>query len=279
MAMQGTLGSLAVTNALQPASSAKQSLISISHLSKKYQVRYGEPVLAIDDISIDVAEGEFVALVGPSGCGKSTLLQILAGILPATSGDILFNGQKLTRPRRDVGIVFQEPVLLPWRTVLDNVMLPAVVHGLNREQYRQKAEELLKLVKLEGWGGRYPFELSGGMSQRASIARALLVDPAMILMDEPFGALDAMTREQMNLELLRIWSRAQKTVLLITHSIQEAVFLADRVVVLTARPGRVIDVVDIDLPRPRTMEMMAWPAFGAAGDRIRKHLMATGDLG
>ena len=277
--MQGTLGSLAVTNALQPASSAKQSLISISHLSKKYQVRYGEPVLAIDDISIDVAEGEFVALVGPSGCGKSTLLQILAGILPATSGDILFNGQKLTRPRRDVGIVFQEPVLLPWRTVLDNVMLPAVVHGLNREQYRQKAEELLKLVKLEGWGGRYPFELSGGMSQRASIARALLVDPAMILMDEPFGALDAMTREQMNLELLRIWSRAQKTVLLITHSIQEAVFLADRVVVLTARPGRVIDVVDIDLPRPRTMEMMAWPAFGAAGDRIRKHLMATGDLG
>jgi NitT/TauT family transport system ATP-binding protein len=279
MAMQGTLGSLAVTNALQPASSAKQSLISISHLSKKYQVRYGEPVLAIDDISIDVAEGEFVALVGPSGCGKSTLLQILAGILPATSGDILFNGQKLTRPRRDVGIVFQEPVLLPWRTVRDNVMLPAVVHGLNREQYRQKAEELLKLVKLEGWGGRYPFELSGGMSQRASIARALLVDPAMILMDEPFGALDAMTREQMNLELLRIWSRAQKTVLLITHSIQEAVFLADRVVVLTARPGRVIDVVDIDLPRPRTMEMMAWPAFGAAGDRIRKHLMATGDLG
>jgi NitT/TauT family transport system ATP-binding protein len=279
MAMQGTLGSLAVTNALQPASSAKQSLISISHLSKKYQVRYGEPVLAIDDISIDVAEGEFVALVGPSGCGKSTLLQILAGILPATSGDILFNGQKLTRPRRDVGIVFQEPVLLPWRTVLDNVMLPAVVHGLNREQYRQKAEELLKLVKLEGWGGRYPFELSGGMSQRASIARALLVDPAMILMDEPFGALDAMTREQMNLELLRIWSRAQKTVLLITHSIQEAVFLADRVVVLTARPGRVIDVVDIDLPRPRTMDMMAWPAFGAAGDRIRKHLMATGDLG
>ena len=277
--MQGTLGSLAVTNALQPASSAKQSLISISHLSKKYQVRYGEPVLAIDDISIDVAEGEFVALVGPSGCGKSTLLQILAGILPATSGDILFNGQKLTRPRRDVGIVFQEPVLLPWRTVRDNVMLPAVVHGLNREQYRQKAEELLKLVKLEGWGGRYPFELSGGMSQRASIARALLVDPAMILMDEPFGALDAMTREQMNLELLRIWSRAQKTVLLITHSIQEAVFLADRVVVLTARPGRVIDVVDIDLPRPRTMEMMAWPAFGAAGDRIRKHLMATGDLG
>jgi NitT/TauT family transport system ATP-binding protein len=218
-------------------------------------------------------------LVGPSGCGKSTLLQILAGILPATSGDILFNGQKLTRPRRDVGIVFQEPVLLPWRTVLDNVMLPAVVHGLNREQYRQKAEELLKLVKLEGWGGRYPFELSGGMSQRASIARALLVDPAMILMDEPFGALDAMTREQMNLELLRIWSRAQKTVLLITHSIQEAVFLADRVVVLTARPGRVIDVVDIDLPRPRTMDMMAWPAFGAAGDRIRKHLMATGDLG
>jgi NitT/TauT family transport system ATP-binding protein len=248
-------------------------------LSKKYQVRYGDPVLAIDDISIDVAEGEFVALVGPSGCGKSTLLQILAGILPATSGNILFNGQKLTRPRRDVGIVFQEPVLLPWRTVLDNVMLPAVVHGLNREQYRQKAEDLLKLVKLEGWGGRYPFELSGGMSQRASIARALLVDPSMILMDEPFGALDAMTREQMNLELLRIWSRAQKTVLLITHSIQEAVFLADRVVVLTARPGRVIDVVDIDLPRPRTMDMMAWPAFGAAGDRIRKHLMATGDLG
>ena len=272
-------GANAAQEFIGAASASKPPLISISRLSKQYTVRRGEPVLAVDDISIDVADGEFVALVGPSGCGKSTLLQILAGILPATRGQVLFKGQPFTRPRRDVGVVFQDPVLLPWRTVLENVMLPAIVHRLDLDRSRKEAEDLLKLVKLDGWDGRYPFELSGGMRQRASIARALMNNPSMILMDEPFGALDAMTREQMNLELLRIWSSAKKTVLLITHSIQEAVFLADRVVVLTARPGRVIDLVDIDLPRPRSIDMLAWPAFGAAGDRIRMHLMATGDLG
>jgi NitT/TauT family transport system ATP-binding protein len=256
--------------------SASAPLISVSGLRKQYEAQKGESVLALDRIDFDVADGEFVTLVGPSGCGKSTLLQILAGILPPTQGQIVLKGSPVTGPRRDVGVVFQEPVLLPWLKVIDNVLLPAVVHKLDRDKYRARAIELLTLVKLEGFENRYPFELSGGMQQRVAIARALLNDPAMILMDEPFGALDAMTREQMNLELMAIWARAKKTIVLITHSIQEAVFLSDRVVVLSARPGRVIDVVDIDLPRPRTFQMLSAPEFGAAANRLRGQLMARG---
>jgi NitT/TauT family transport system ATP-binding protein len=203
-------------------------------------------------------------------------LQILAGILPPTQGQITLKGSPVTGPRREVGVVFQEPVLLPWLKVIDNVMLPAVVHRLDRDKYRARAMELLALVKLQGFENRYPFELSGGMQQRVAIARALLNDPAMILMDEPFGALDAMTREEMNLELLAIWARAKKTIVLITHSIQEAVFLSDRVVVLSGRPGRVVDVVDIDLPRPRTFQMLSAPEFGAAANRLRDQLMVRG---
>jgi NitT/TauT family transport system ATP-binding protein len=265
---------------LLPAGGVRQPmpapLISVSGLRKEYGAQQGGSVLALDRIDFDVADGEFVTLVGPSGCGKSTLLQILAGILPPSQGQIMLKGSAVTGPRRDVGVVFQEPVLLPWLKVVDNVMLPAVVHKLDRDKYRARAMELLTLVKLQGFENRYPYELSGGMQQRVSIARALLNDPAMILMDEPFGALDAMTREEMNLELLAIWARAKKTIVLITHSIQEAVFLSDRVVVLSGRPGRVVDLVDIDLPRPRTFEMLSAPEFGRAANRLRDQLMVRG---
>ena len=269
----GSAGQSAVRGGLQPASAP---LISVSGLRKEYEAQKGESVLALDRIDFDVADGEFVTLVGPSGCGKSTLLQILAGILPPTQGQIVLKGSPVTGPRREVGVVFQEPVLLPWLKVIDNVLLPAVVHKLDRNKYRARAMELLALVKLQGFENRYPYELSGGMQQRVAIARALLSDPAMILMDEPFGALDAMTREEMNLELLAIWARARKTIVLITHSIQEAVFLSDRVVVLSGRPGRVVDVVDIDLPRPRTFQMLSASAFGAAANRLRDQLMVRG---
>jgi NitT/TauT family transport system ATP-binding protein len=269
----GSAGQSVVRGGLQPASAP---LISVSGLRKEYEAQKGESVLALDRIDFDVADGEFVTLVGPSGCGKSTLLQILAGILPPTQGQIVLKGSPVTGPRREVGVVFQEPVLLPWLKVIDNVLLPAVVHKLDRNKYRARAMELLALVKLQGFENRYPYELSGGMQQRVAIARALLSDPAMILMDEPFGALDAMTREEMNLELLAIWARARKTIVLITHSIQEAVFLSDRVVVLSGRPGRVVDVVDIDLPRPRTFQMLSAPAFGAAANRLRDQLMVRG---
>jgi NitT/TauT family transport system ATP-binding protein len=263
----------AVRDGLQPASAP---LISVSGLRKEYEAQKSEAVLALDRIDFDVADGEFVTLVGPSGCGKSTLLQILAGILPPTQGQIVLKGSPVAGPRREVGVVFQEPVLLPWLKVIDNVLLPAVVHKLDRSRYRARAMELLALVKLQGFENRYPYELSGGMQQRVAIARALLSDPAMILMDEPFGALDAMTREEMNLELLAIWARSRKTVVLITHSIQEAVFLSDRVVVLSGRPGRVVDVVDIDLPRPRTFQMLSAPEFGLAANRLRDQLMVRG---
>jgi NitT/TauT family transport system ATP-binding protein len=253
-------------------------LIRVSGLRKEYAVDGDESVVAIDRVDFDVADGEFVSLVGPSGCGKSTLLQILAGILAPSRGEIMLAGRAVRGPRRDVGVVFQEATLLPWLTVIDNVLLPAVVHKLDRTKFRARAEELLVLVKLQGFENRYPYELSGGMQQRVSIARALLNDPAMILMDEPFGALDAMTREQMNLELLGIWARAKKTIVLITHSIQEAVLLSDRVVVLSARPGSVIDIIPIELPRPRSFQMLSSPEFGAAALRIRELLTAQGGL-
>jgi NitT/TauT family transport system ATP-binding protein len=269
----GSAGPSSVRGGRQPMSAP---LISVSGLRKEYSAQKGESVLALDRIDFDVEDGEFVTLVGPSGCGKSTLLQILAGILPPTQGQITLKGSPVTGPRREVGVVFQEPVLLPWLKVIDNVMLPAVVHRLDRDKYRARAMELLALVKLQGFESRYPFELSGGMQQRVAIARALLNDPAMILMDEPFGALDAMTREEMNLELLAIWARAKKTIVLITHSIQEAVFLSDRVVVLSGRPGRVVDVVGIDLPRPRTFQMLSAPEFGVAATRLRDQLMVRG---
>ena len=234
------------------------------------------PVAALRDISFRIADGEFVVVVGPSGCGKSTLLKILAGLLPPSDGAAELNGQPITGPRRDIGVVFQTPVLFPWRTVLGNAMLPADVQRLDRRAMKQRALELLALVGLGGFERRYPRELSGGMQQRVGIVRALLHDPAILLMDEPFGALDAMTREAMNVELQRIWMQRRITVLFITHSIAEAVFLADRVIVLTPRPGTIGDEFEVDLPRPRTLEVMNTERFGHYVRRVRTALGAQG---
>jgi NitT/TauT family transport system ATP-binding protein len=251
--------------------------IAVRRLSKRYDTARG-PVPALDDIDFTVGEGEFVAVVGPSGCGKSTLLKILAGLIPATSGGAELRGSPIAGPRRDIGVVFQSPVLFPWRTVLDNVLLPVDVQGLGRERNRTRAVELLALVGLDGFEHRYPWELSGGMQQRVAITRGLVHDPAMLLMDEPFGALDAMTRESMNLELQRIWLERRKTVLFITHSIPEAVFLADRVLVMTPRPGRIMDIVAVEQPRVRSLDVMSSSEFGAQVRRIRGYFNAKGAI-
>jgi NitT/TauT family transport system ATP-binding protein len=254
------------------------ALIAASALHKTYVSHDASRVEALVDVSLDVASGEFVTIVGPSGCGKTTLLRILAGLLRPTSGSVRLLGQPVSGPSRDVGVVFQDPVLLPWRTVLENVMLPVQVFGLDRLAYGRRALDLLGLVGLRGFEGKYPHELSGGMRQRVSLARALVHDPALLLMDEPFGALDAMTREAMNLELQQIWGESGKTVAFITHSIPEAVFLADRVVVMSPRPGRIADVVPVDLGRPRDLDLMASDAFGVYARKIRQTLGPRGWL-
>ncbi|TVR06251.1 MAG: ABC transporter ATP-binding protein [Salinarimonadaceae bacterium] len=226
-------------------------------------------VHALDHIDIDIEEGQFISVVGPSGCGKSTLLKLVAGLRPPTGGEIEILGEKVKGPRSDVGIVFQSPVLLPWRTVLQNVMLPIEVLRLDHSAYKAKARELLDLVGLGGFEKAYPQELSGGMQQRAAIARALVYDAPILMMDEPFGALDAMTREQMNVEVQQIWERSGKTVVFITHSIPEAVFLADRVIVMSPRPGRVLRDLHINMPRPRGLDDMLTPEFGEHVREIR----------
>jgi NitT/TauT family transport system ATP-binding protein len=241
--------------------------ISLSGLDKIYSTRDG-PVHALEGVGFEIEAGAFVAIVGRSGCGKSTLLKIIAGLLPKTSGIVRVNGRDVTGPLKDAGIVFQAPTLLPWRSVIDNILLPAEFLGLDRSVARRRAQELLELVGLGGFERRYPRELSGGMQQRAAISRALLHDPSLLLLDEPFGALDALTREEMNLELLRIWSERRKTSVLITHSIGEAVFLADRVVVMTPRPGRVAEIVPVDLPRPRAAALRLSAEFGAVVRRV-----------
>ena len=252
-------------------------VIAVKELSKLYPTRDGS-VQALQQINFSINEGEFVAVVGPSGCGKSTLLKILAGILPLSKGEARLRGSLITGPRRDIGVVFQSPVLFPWRSVLDNVLLPIEVHRLGRNGHLKLAMELLSLVGLEGFEHRYPWELSGGMQQRVAITRALVHDPAMLLMDEPFGALDAMTREQMNLELQRIWLERKKTVLFITHSITEAVFLADRVLVMTPRPGCIMDDVQVKIPRPRALEAMNLPEFAPYVHGIRGRFSAKGAM-
>jgi NitT/TauT family transport system ATP-binding protein len=222
--------------------------------------------------------GSFVTIVGPSGCGKSTLLRILAGILDRTSGSVSIGERSVSGPTRDLGIVFQSPVLLPWRTILANVTLPSEIQGLDRKVTEARARALLAMVSLTGFEERYPAELSGGMAQRVGICRALVHQPSFLLMDEPFGALDAMTRETMNLELLRIWREQRITTLLVTHSIPEAVFLADKVVVMTSRPGRVAEVLRVDLPRPRRLAMFNTPEFGRYVVAIRRHFSAAAGL-
>ena len=241
------------------------------------------PVEALRDISFAVDRGELVALVGPSGCGKSTLLRIIAGLRPPSAGRIAVDGRAVTRPIAAVGMVFQAPVLLKWRRIVDNVLLPAELAGLSLDAYRARAADLLRLVGLEDFGGKLPRELSGGMQQRAALCRALLLDPPLLLMDEPFGALDAMTRDDMAIELLRIWGERdlernqRKTVLFVTHSIAEAVFLSDRVVVMSPRPGRIAADLLIDLPRPRTVELRASETFGRLSLDIFRAL--TGRVG
>lgn len=247
-----------------------EEVIRLDKVGMVYQAESG-PVQALSDVSLSVRQGEFVSLVGPSGCGKSTLLRIIAGLRPATSGTVLVNGQPVAKPISAVGMVFQAAVLLRWRTILDNVLLPAELAGLNPSRYRERAFELLKLTGLADFAQKRPNELSGGMQQRASLCRALLLDPPLLLMDEPFGALDAMTRDDMNLELLRVWgesSTERKTIIFVTHSIQEAVFMADRVVVMSARPGRVASIRDITLARPRTVASRATAEAGQIGLEI-----------
>ena len=251
--------------------------ITVRDLSKRYATRDGN-VAALEEISFDIREGDFVAVVGPSGCGKTTLLKILAGLMPPSRGDAQLRGTPITGPRQDIGVVFQSPVLFPWRSVIDNVLLPVDVQGLGRPTHERAAMDLLSLVGLAGFERRYPWELSGGMQQRVAITRALIHDPAMLLMDEPFGALDAMTRETMNLEIQRIWMEKRKTVLFITHSIPEAVFLADRVLVMTPRPGRISDDLAVKIARPRTLDVMNTPEFGEYVREIRGHFNVKGGL-
>ncbi|MBI2372227.1 MAG: ABC transporter ATP-binding protein [Deltaproteobacteria bacterium] len=239
-----------------------RALIEIRSLRKVYPARASE-VVAIEDVSLGIHEGEFLALLGPSGCGKTTILKMIAGLMPAAAGELLVDGAPVTGPRRDIGVVFQTPNLLPWRTVLSNIMIPMEVYRLNREESLDRAHQLVKLTGLTGFERSYPHELSGGMQQRVAICRALISNPRILLMDEPFAALDAQNRAILQEELLRIWEVYKKTVLYVTHSIDEALLLGDRVVVMTARPGRVKAAFDVGFPRPRSMETKKSQGFGA----------------
>lgn len=246
-------------------------LIEVCDVRKQFRSRSGIHLEALSDTSLAVQSKQFVCVVGPSGCGKSTLLRMIAGLETASAGVISIDGVPVKGPRRDIGLVFQSPVMLPWRTVLKNVLVPAEVMGVGKAAARQRANEMLKLVGLDGFGDRYPDELSGGMRQRAAIARALMHDPAILLMDEPFGALDALTREAMNLELLRIWQTSMKTVVLVTHSIEEALLLADKVAVFAPRPGFVRELIDVPIARPRTAATRSDPLFIRLAEKLRAY--------
>jgi NitT/TauT family transport system ATP-binding protein len=243
-----------------PAAARGTSSVGLSHLSKSY-VRNGRAARAVDDVSLDVSPGEFCSIVGPSGCGKSTLLMTIAGLYPPTSGSIRVDGAEVRGPLANVGMVFQRDVLLEWRTVLDNVLLPIEVKRLSKHAYREKALDLLELVSLRDFADCYPEQLSGGMRQRVAICRALIHDPPLLLMDEPFGALDALTREKINLDLIRLTAQTRQTVVFVTHSIDEAVLMSDRIVVMTAGPGRVFQSLDVAFDGPRSIETRAEPRF------------------
>ena len=251
------------------------SFIRLSCVNKVFSGR-DRDLVAVSDVSFNVEYGELVALVGPSGCGKTTILKILAGLHEHDGGEVRIGTPDVPfDASRDIGMVFQQPLLLKWRRVLDNVLLPAEILGLPKQASRDRARDLLELVGLSGFAESYPYELSGGMQQRAAIARALVHDPRLVLMDEPFGALDALTRENMNLELLRIWEDSRKTIVFVTHGIQEAVFLGNRVIVLTAGPARMADEIDVALPYPRTLEMKTYEQFGAYTRRVYAKLGMT----
>ncbi|MEJ1157473.1 ABC transporter ATP-binding protein [Prosthecomicrobium sp. N25] len=234
------------------------------------------PVYALKDVDLQIMPGEFVSLIGPSGCGKTTLLRVIADLEQATAGEVRVNGwsPREAREKRQYGYVFQAPGLYPWRTVEKNVMLPLEIFGVPRAERRARALRNLELVNLKGFEKKYPWQLSGGMQQRASIARALSFDPRLLLMDEPFGALDEIVRDKLNEQLLRLWRETRKTVVFVTHSIPEAVFLSTRIVVMSPRPGRIIDVIDTELPRERTLDIRETPAFLKVAHRVREGLRA-----
>jgi len=257
---------------------AGRELLRTENLTKSYKTREGGKVFALDATSVTLADGEFVSVVGPSGCGKSTLMKLVAGIINRTDGEILYRGKSIANSQRDMGVVFQSPVLLPWLTILQNVLLPSRVLKIDMKAAEARAHELLKLVGLGDFEGKYPTELSGGMQQRAGIVRSLIHDPSLLLMDEPFGALDALTRERMSIELQRIWLANRKTVFFITHSIAESVFLSDRVIVMSPRPGRIIEEFQIPFPRPRTFELVNTVEFGRYVSEIRDLLGAKADV-
>jgi len=263
-------------NAMQPLANVtplkRAGSIQIQNVGQVFRTS-GAEVVALSDVSLDIKPGHFVVLVGPSGCGKSTLLMMLAGLRQQTSGTVLINAAPIPAPDPNrVGVVFQEASLFPWLTAEENVEFPLALRGVAKSERRAKAEEMLKLVGLEGFGRRHPHELSGGMKQRVSIARGLVQDPPVLLMDEPFAALDEQTRMTMGDELLRIWAATGKTVVFVTHSLTEAVYLADEVAVMSARPGRIVDLLQVALPRPRTYEMLSGDAFGSLRDRIWRHI-------
>jgi len=258
---------------------ASRPLIDIRDVRKQFRSRSGTFLEALTDTSLAVQAKQFVCIVGPSGCGKSTLLRMIAGLEVASAGTIAIDGVPILGPRRDIGLVFQSPVLLPWRTILRNVLVPAEVLKLDATLSRQRAHDLLRLVGLEGFADRYPDELSGGMKQRAAIARALMHDPNILLMDEPFGALDALTREAMNLELLRIWQASTKTVVLVTHSIEEALLLSDKVAVFAPRPGFVRELIDVPIARPRSAATRSDPVFIRLAEKVRNYFEADAEKG
>ena len=245
-------------------------MIEIENVSKHFVSRDRDRVAALSNVSISIRRNEFVCLVGPSGCGKSTLLRLVGGLLPVSQGRVMIGGKLVAEPRAETGIVFQSPTLLPWASVLDNVLFPLKMMKRVTPESPARAKSLLRLVGLEGFEGKYPRELSGGMQMRTGICRALVHDPDILLMDEPFGSLDALTREELTLQLMRIWREQPKTVLFVTHSIPESVMLADRVVVLSSRPGRILEIVPVEVPRPRQFGMEALDEFQRAASRIRQ---------
>ena len=246
-----------------------ETLIDIDGVGKTFMGQDGEQIIALEGTDLKIGRGEFVSIVGPSGCGKSTLLSLVAGLLETTIGEVRISGSRVDGPYTDLGFAFQSDLLLDWRTVLRNVLFQCDMRGIDNKAHQPRARELLRSVGLEGFEDKRPFELSGGMRQRVALCRALLLDPPMLMMDEPFGALDALTREQMQVDLLAMWQETKKTVLFVTHSISEAVFLSDRIIVMTPRPGKVREIIDIDISRPRDLNVRDTGEFGAIVHRIR----------
>jgi NitT/TauT family transport system ATP-binding protein len=261
------MASLAASSALSPAPPLS---VEVEHVSVVYPAKE-HTVTALADISLDISEGEFVSLIGPSGCGKTTLLRVIADLEPVSTGMVRVNGLAARQARlaRAYGYVFQAPALFPWRTVLANVCLPLEIHGLESAKAKEVAMAHLERVGLAGFEGKYPWQLSGGMQQRVSIARALGFEPKLLMMDEPFGALDEITRDRLNEQLLRLWERERRTVVFVTHSIPEAVFLSSRIVVMSPRPGRIVEVIESGLPSDRTLDIRDTPEFAAIAHRVR----------